>query len=141
MGKRSNKQSPDTHMGQSMRGISTSPTPPNSTSAEQQIKAQPKVDVFADIQAELFSKLSHANLRWMGTIEKRAHLASDFSAELAAAQSFAEAVSACQRWVRRRMEIAEEDAKQLCSDSEAFMTTAARLFLGSEGKAKKIAGT
>jgi hypothetical protein len=105
-------------------------------SAEQQITGQQKFDAPADIQAELFSKLTYANLRWMGTIKKRAHLASEFTAELTAARSFAETVSACQEWVRRRMEIAEEDAKQLCADSETFMNTAARLFLGSNGRNK-----
>ena len=120
-------------MGQSTPEVSKGTAPPDLPSAETQITAQQKLDSHADIQAELFSKPTHANLRWMGTIKKRAHLASEFTAELAAARSFAETVAACQEWVRQRMEIAEEDAKQLCSDSEALMNTAVRLFLGSNG--------
>jgi hypothetical protein len=134
MGKRSSKRSPEMHMGQPSLKVSKSPTFPESMSAEQQIAGKQQFDALADIQAELFSKLTHANLRWMGTIKKRDHLASAFTDKLTAARSFAETVSACQEWVRRRMEIAEEDAQQLCADSEAFMDTAARLFLKSNGR-------
>ena len=119
-------------MGQSTPEVSKGTAPPVDVGRHANNGAA-KFDSPADIQAELFSKLTHANLRWMGTIKKRAHLASEFTAELAAARSFAETVAACQEWVRQRMEIAEEDAKQLCSDSEALMNTAVRLFLGSNG--------
>jgi hypothetical protein len=107
--------------------VSESPALSESMSAESDTTGKQEFDAFADIQAELFSKLQQANLRWMNTIQKRANLASEFTAELTAARSVPETVSACQDWVRQRMQMAEEDANQLLADSEAFMDTAARL--------------
>ena len=100
---------------------------PESIWAESGTIGKQQLDAFADIQAELFSKLEQANLRWMDTIQKRVNLASEFATKLTAARSVPETVSACQDWVRQRIEMAEEDAKQLLADSEAFMDTAARL--------------
>jgi hypothetical protein len=104
-----------------------SPAVPEAILAESATTGKQQFDAFANIQAELFSKLHQANLRWMNTVQKRANLASEFIAKLTAARSVPETVSACQDWVRQRMEMAEEDAKQLLADSEAFMDTAARL--------------
>lgn len=119
--------------------VSESSARPESISAESDTTGKQQFDALADIQAELFSKLQHANLRWLNTIQKRANLASEFATELTAARSVPETVTACQDWVRKRMEMAEEDAKQLLADSEAFMDTAARLVSndwGSNGRAK-----
>ena len=107
--------------------VSENPALPESMSAESDTTGKQQFDAFTDIQAELFSKLQQANLRWMNTIQKRANLASEFTAKLTAARSVPETGSACQDWVRQRIEMAEEDAKQLLADSEAFMDTAARL--------------
>jgi hypothetical protein len=118
--------------------VSESPALSESMSAESDTTGKEQFD-FADIQAELFLKLQQANLRWMNTIQKRADLASEFTAKLTAARSVPETVSACQDWVRQRIEMAEEDAKQLLADSEAFMDTAARLVFNGyalNGRAK-----
>ena len=119
--------------------VSERPALPESMLAESDTTGKQQFDAFADIQAELFSKLEQANLRWMDTIQKRVNLASEFATKLTAARSVPETVSACQDWVRQRIEMAEEDAKQLLADSEAFMDTAARLVSndwGSNGRAK-----
>jgi hypothetical protein len=95
-------------------------------SAEFVTMGKQQAETLAEIQAELFSKLQQANLRWIDTTQKRAKLASEFSTKLAAARSVPETASACQDWIRQRMEIAEEDAKHLVADSQALMEAGVR---------------
>jgi hypothetical protein len=117
----------EVQVGKRRPKLSESPAVTESVPAERNTAGKPQVYALADIQEELFLKLHHANLRWMNTVQKRANLASEFTTKLASARSVPETVSACQEWVRQRMEMAEEDAKQLWADSQAFMGTAARL--------------
>jgi len=112
---------------------------PGLMSVESAEMGKQQLEKLAEIQGELLSKLQQANLRWIDTIQKRANLASEFATKLTAARSVPETASVCQDWVRQRMEMAEEDAKHLLADSQAFMEAGVRLMSNgwlSSGKAK-----
>jgi len=82
---------------------------------------------FAEMQAELLSKMQQANTSWIDAFQKRAALASDFATKLSTARSMPDTATAFQDWMSHRMELAAEDAKHILVDTEMFLEAGARL--------------
>ena len=54
-------------------------------------------------------------------------MASEFATKLTAARSIPEAMTACQEWGGRRLEMMAEDAQQILSDMQKFTQASVRL--------------
>jgi Phasin protein len=88
---------------------------------------QKRIEEFANTQTEFFGKLQETNRQWLDRVQSEADLASEFAAQLTAAHSIPEAMTACQKWAARRLELAAEDGKHLVSDAKKFTEMGARL--------------
>jgi Phasin protein len=91
--------------------------------------AKKRMEDFATAQTELFAKCQDANRHWLNRIQVEANMASDFAAKLTAARSIPEAVTACQEWGGRRLELMAEDAQQFLSDTQKFTQAGLRLIV------------
>ena len=99
---------------------------------EEQFAAMGKkqIDAFVKMQTELLDKFQETNRQWLDRAKSEADLASEFAAKLSAARSIPEAMTACQEWSTRRLEMMTEDSKHLLADSQKFIETGARLMSG-----------
>lgn len=86
-----------------------------------------QIDEFVKMQAELLDKFQETNRQWLDRAKSEADLASEFASKLSAARSIPEAMTACQEWSTRRLEMMAEDGKHLLADSQKFMDAGARL--------------
>lgn len=89
-----------------------------------------QIDEFVKMQAELLDQLQETNRQWLDRAKSEADLASEFAAKLGAARSIPEAMTACQEWSTRRLEMMAEDGKHLLADSQKFIEKGARLLSG-----------
>ncbi len=60
-------------------------------------------------------------------VQSEADLASEFASQLIAAHSIPDAMTACQKWTTRRLELMAEDGKHLVSDAQKFIEMGTRL--------------
>ena len=78
-------------------------------------------------QTELFESLQETNRHWLERVQSEVALASTFAAKLTATRSVPEAMTTCQEWTGRQMEMIAENGKLLVADTQKFMETGARL--------------
>jgi Phasin protein len=86
-----------------------------------------RIDELANLQTELLNQLQTSNRQWFDRALSEANFASAFASRLTAARSIPEAMTACQEWVGRRLELLAEDGRNLSADAQRFMETGARL--------------
>jgi hypothetical protein len=92
-----------------------------------------RIENFVDAQRELLNQLQETNRQWFDRMQSEAKVASDFANKVMGARSIPDAVSACQEWANRQMEMTAEDAKRLFADGQKFIEASTRL-LASNGR-------
>ena len=82
---------------------------------------------FVKAQSELLKTVQETNQKWFDRAQSEANLTSELVSKLTAARSMPEAMTACQEWTTRRIELMEKDGRALFGDAQKFMETATRL--------------
>jgi Phasin protein len=82
---------------------------------------------FAKAQTELLNTLQEANRQWLNRMQSEVKLASEFASKVGGAHSIPDAMAAYQEWSSRRFEMMVDDGKQVLTQSQKAMETAARL--------------
>ena len=93
-------------------------------------KTEKQFEDFTTSQSALLERFGETNRHWLDRMQAEMSLTAKFSTKLIGARSFPEAMSTCQEWTSRRLEMAAEDAKHLMDDTQKFMQAGAHL-LGS----------
>jgi hypothetical protein len=92
-----------------------------------------RIENFVDAQRELMNRLQESNRQWFDRMQSEAKVASDFANKMMGARSIPDAMTACQEWANRQLEMTAEDAKRLFADGQKFMEASTRL-LSSNGR-------
>jgi Phasin protein len=82
---------------------------------------------FISAQTEFVAKVQETNKQWFDRMQSEASAASEFGSKLATARSIPDAMSICQEWGTRCLEMIAEDRKHLFSDCQSFAETGTRL--------------
>ena len=98
----------------------------NETTAEVMAGAKKQYDQFASVQSEFFGECQEASRYWLDRIQTEAKLASEFTTKLTAAHSIPAAMTVCQEWTSRRLEMMAEDTTHLLKDAQKFMQTGSK---------------
>jgi len=85
------------------------------------------IEELFNVQTELLERLQETNQHWLERVQSEVALASKFAAKLTATHSVPEAMTTCQEWTGRQIEMIAEDSKLLVADTQRFMETGARL--------------
>lgn len=85
-----------------------------------------RIEDFVNAQTELVDKFQESNKQWFARLQSEANLASDLASKLTAARSIPDAMTACQEWSSRHVEMMAEDGKHLFSDMQKFVETGSR---------------
>jgi Phasin protein len=85
------------------------------------------IDNFVSAQTEFVAKVQEANRQWFDRMQSEASAASEFGSKLTAARSIPEAMTVCQQWGTRCLEMIAEDRKHLLSDCQSLAETGTRL--------------
>jgi len=101
--------------------------PPNLLSPELGMMGKQCIEELFNVQTELLERLQETNQHWLERVQSEAALASKFAAKLTATHSVPEAMTTCQEWTGRQIEMIAEDSKLLVADTQRFMETGARL--------------
>jgi hypothetical protein len=102
--------------------------PFNLTAADIAAETKKRIEQFASAQTQQLDKLQEANRQWLDRIQAEANLASEFASKLSSARSLPEAMTACQDWGKRRVEMMAEDTKHILDDTQNLMQMSAQLF-------------
>jgi Phasin protein len=102
--------------------------PFNLTAADVAAETKKRIEQFANAQTQQLDKLQAANRLWLDRIQTEANLASEFASKLSSARSLPEAMTACQDWGKRRVEMMAEDTKHILDDAQSLMQMSAQLF-------------
>ena len=100
---------------------------PNLISLEFATMGKKRIEDFVNMQTELFENLQEANRHWLERVQSEATLASEFATKLTATRSISDAMTTCQEWTGRQIEMMAKDSKLLAADTQRFMETGARL--------------
>jgi hypothetical protein len=100
---------------------------PNLISLEFATMGKKRIEDFVNMQTELFENLQEANRHWLERVQSEATLASEFATKLTATRSISDAMTTCQEWISRQIEMMAEDSKLLVADTQRFMQTGVRL--------------
>jgi len=85
------------------------------------------IDELVDVQRELIETLQQTNRHWLECVQSEAALASKLATKLTATRSVSEAMTTCEEWTSRQIEMIAEDSKLLAADTQKLMHTGARL--------------
>jgi hypothetical protein len=85
------------------------------------------IEELVNVQTELLERLQETNRHWLERVQSEAALASKYATKLTATRSVSEAMTTCQEWTSRQIEMIAEDSKLLVADTQRFMETGARL--------------
>ena len=88
---------------------------------------QKSIDELFNVQSELFEILQVTNQHWLECVQTEAALASKFATKLTTTRSIPDAMTTCQEWTGRQIEMMAKDSKLLAADTQRFMETGARL--------------
>jgi hypothetical protein len=86
-----------------------------------------RIENFVDAQRELLNQVQETNRQWFDRMQSEAKVTSDCANKVMAARSIPEAMTACQEWANRQLEMTAEDAKHFFSDGQKFMEASTRL--------------
>jgi hypothetical protein len=86
------------------------------------------IEELLNAQTELFKDLQETSRHWLEIVQSEAALASKFATKLATTRSIPDAMTTCQEWAGRQIEMMTEDSKLLIADTQRFMETGARVF-------------
>jgi hypothetical protein len=115
----------ESHTGRAEQSLLTYPL--TCSFAEFAAIGSKRIDELAILQTELLNQLQTSNRQWLDRAQSEANFASEFASKLTAARSIPEAVTACQEWTGRRLELLAEGGRILFADTQRFMETGARL--------------
>lgn len=87
-----------------------------------------RIEATNAVQSELIDKLQDMNREWLARAQSEVDLASELTTKLTAARSFPDAVTACQEWASKRMNMFAEDGRRVLADTQRLVKTGARLF-------------
>jgi hypothetical protein len=105
-------------------------SPPNLLSPEFATMGKKSIEELLNVQTELFKNLQETNRDWLEIVQSESALASKFATKLTATRSIPNAMTTCQEWSNRQIEMMAEDSKLLVADTQRFMEIGAR-FLSS----------
>jgi Phasin protein len=94
-----------------------------------------QIEAFSNAQTELLNNLQEINKHWVGRIQSESNIASEFVSKLTAARSIPDAMTACQEWTSRRLELMAEDGQHVLADTQKLIETGTH-FLGNGWLAK-----
>jgi hypothetical protein len=119
--------------------------PPNLTPFGLAAMGEKGIEEFAKAQAELFSTLQETHRRWLHRMQSEARLASELTHRVTNARSIPDAVTACQEWTSRQLEMMAEDGGHLLAGSQKFVETGVRflsngLFLNEQNVSADATG-
>jgi hypothetical protein len=117
----------ESQMGRAEKSLSTYPFA--STFAEFAAIGSKRIDELANLQTDLLNQFQTSNRQWFDRAQSEANFVSEFVSKLTAAHSIPEALTACQEWAGRRLELAAEDGRILFADAQKFMESGSRLLL------------
>ena len=101
--------------------------PPNLLSPEVVTIGKHCIEELVNVQTELLERLQETNRHWLERAQSEAALASKYATKLTATRSVAEAMTTCEEWTSRQIEMIAEDSKLLVADTQKLMQTGARL--------------
>src|SRR6516164_4781673 len=101
--------------------------PPNLLFPEFAVMGKQCMEELVNVQRELFETLQETNRRWLECVQSEAALASKLATKLTATRSVSEAMTTCEEWTSRQIEMIAEDSKLLAADTQKLMHTGARL--------------
>ena len=101
--------------------------PPSLLSPELATMGKQCIEELFNVQTELLERLQETNQHWLERVQSEVALASKFAAKLTATHSVPEAMTTCQEWTGRQIEMIADDSKLLVADTQRFMETGARL--------------
>jgi hypothetical protein len=87
-----------------------------------------QIEGFAHAQTELLEKFEQSRRQWLDRMQSEASMASEFASKLTAARSIPDAMTVCQDWAHRRLEMMEDDRKHLVAECQSLAETSARLW-------------
>lgn len=86
-----------------------------------------RIENFVDAQRELLNQVQETNRQWFDRMQSEAKIASDCANKVMAARSIPDAMTACQEWTNRQLEMTAEDAKRFFADGQKFIEVSTRL--------------
>lgn len=86
-----------------------------------------RIEDFVNAQSEVLGKFQETNREWLDRLQSEATLTSELASKLTAARSIPDAMTACQNWTNRRLEMMAEDGRHVLADSQKFMEVGTRL--------------
>ena len=95
------------------------------------------IEELLNAQTELLKNLQETNRHWLEIVQSEAALASKFATKLTTTRSIPDAMTTCQEWSNRQIEMMAEDCKLLVADTQRFMETGAR-FLSAAGVVSRV---
>jgi|SRR6516162_2456562 hypothetical protein len=101
--------------------------PSNLLSPESVTMGKKNIEELLNVQKELFENLQETNRHWLECVQSEAALASKFATKLTTTRSVPDAMTTCQEWTSRQIEMMAKDSKLLIADTQRFMETGARL--------------
>ena len=107
-------------------------SPPTLLSSEFATTGKKSIEELLNAQTELLKNLQETNRHWLEIVQSEAALASKFAMKLTTTRSIPDAMTTCQEWSNRQIEMMAEDCKLLVADTQRFMETGAR-FLSAAG--------
>jgi hypothetical protein len=105
----------------------TDQSPPTLLPPEFAMKGKKSIEELFNVQSELFENLQVTNQHWLECVQSEAALASKFATKLTTTRSIPDAITTCQEWTGRQIEMMAKDSKLLAADTQRFMETGARL--------------
>jgi hypothetical protein len=91
-----------------------------------------RIENFVDAQRELLSQLQETNRQWFDRMQSEAKITSDCANKVMGARSIPDAMTACQEWANRQLEMTAEDAKRFFTDGQKFIQASTRLLSSNE---------
>jgi hypothetical protein len=96
-----------------------------------------QIEAFSNAPSELLNNLQQINKHWVGRMQSEANIASELVSNLTAARSIPDAMTACQEWTSRRLEMMVEDGQHVLADTQKLIESGTH-FLGNGWLAKGI---
>jgi hypothetical protein len=95
-----------------------------------------RIEGFVDAQREMLNNLQETNRQWFDRMQSEAKIASDFANKLMGARSIPDAMTVCQEWTNRQLEMTAEDAKRFFADGQKFIECSTRMLSSGSGASR-----